>query len=174
MPFPIAHGLVGASVGAVSQPRLKLKEHWLVLLFGAFLAISPDFDFILVWILYMRGWHRAFTHSIIFAMAAGCLMLALLGAARIREATAYTLALLSHGLLDFATTKAGGGVELLWPFSSERFKLGLIGLSEFGLKPQTRLESLVEILKGCAFELLIFAPLFLAILMLRHRLSAST
>jgi hypothetical protein len=165
------------SARASSRPRSlasSSKNTGWSLLFGAFLAISPDFDFILVWIFHMRGWHRAFTHSIIFAVAAGCLMLALFGAARIREATAYTLALLSHGLLDFATTKAGGGVELLWPFSSERFKLGLIGLSEFGLKPQTRLESLIEILKGCAFELLIFAPLFLAVLLLRHRLSAST
>jgi hypothetical protein len=84
------------------------------------------------------------------------------------------LALLSHGLLDFTTTRAGGGVELLWPFTSERFKLGLIGLSEFGLKHQTRLESLMEMLKGCALELLIFGPVFLAILLFRHRLNAST
>jgi inner membrane protein len=174
MPFPIAHGFVGASVVAASRKRLSLKQDWLVLLFGAFLAIAPDFDFFLVWVFHMRGWHRAFTHSIFFALVAGCLMLAMLGARRMSEAIAYCFALLSHGLLDFAATKAGGGVELLWPFSSQRLKLGLIGISEFGLKHQTRLELIVDMFKACALELLIFAPVFLAILLLKRRRFAST
>jgi len=42
------------------------------------------------------------------------------------------LSLLTHGLLDAATTIRGNGIELLWPFSEERWRLGwfeLRGLS---------------------------------------------
>jgi hypothetical protein len=69
---------------------------------------------------------------------------------------------MSHGLLDFATTKVGGGVELLWPFTDERFRLGAVGVSEIvnGFR-------LAEMLKDSAVEALIFAPLLLAVLFLK-------
>ncbi len=163
MPLPISHGLVGASVAALGQSRNSILRGWQSLLLGALLAISPDFDFFLVWGLHLgRGLHRGFTHSFVFAGVVTALMLVILGLSHIREAIIYGSAYLSHGLLDFSTTKFGGGVELLWPFSTQRFKLEVIGLSEFpvGFK-------LSEIIKYSVIELVIFVPLLLIILLLR-------
>ncbi len=164
MPLPISHGLVGASVAALGQPQSPLLRGWQSLLLGALLAIGPDFDFFLVWGLHLgRGLHRGFTHSLVLAGVVTALMLMMLGISRIREAISYGSAYLSHALLDFSTTKFGGGVELLWPFSTKRFKLELIGLSEFpvGFK-------LSEVIKYGAIELMIFVPLLLSILLIRR------
>lgn len=171
MPFPVAHGLVGASVVAVWRPEESLSRDWKALLFGAVLAVCPDLDFFFVWILHWRGWHRGFTHSIMFALISGCLMWAVLGTSRLREAAAYGSAVLSHALLDFSTTKLGSGVELLWPFSIERFKLGVVSLSEFGLQHALLRDTLKTMFKAGLVEFLIFAPLLLIILWLRKIVS---
>lgn len=165
MPLPIAHGLVGASVVAAIHPQ-PARRFFMPLLAGAFLANAADFDFLLVFGLGFRGWHRSFTHSIAFALAV-CLMFALyFGRRRIREAAAYGLAFASHAFLDFVTTKEGGGLELLWPFSTERLKLGWWGLSEL----PSRLPA-AEVLKDLALEAALFAPPFLLILLLRRTLA---
>jgi membrane-bound metal-dependent hydrolase YbcI (DUF457 family) len=61
----------------------------------------------------------------------GCLIFAGTAFTGIRKALALTTAFLSHGILDFLTTKYAGGVELFYPFSNERVKLGIFGVSEF-------------------------------------------
>jgi hypothetical protein len=61
--------------------------------------------------------------------------------------------------LDYATTIVGAGVELLWPFSSERFALGWVGLSEVSSKLTA-----VETAKSLGVELMLFAPLLLLVL----------
>ena len=78
-------------------------------------------------------------------------------------------ALRSHGILDYLCTKDGGGVGLLWPFSDERLKLGVIGVSEFphGI-------NLVELAKASLIELIIFAPILLAALMMRNYLAQAS
>jgi membrane-bound metal-dependent hydrolase YbcI (DUF457 family) len=162
MPLPISHGLIGASTVALWRPYGLVSVDWPHLIFGAFLAISPDFDFFLVWGLHMRGWHRGFTHSILMAVIVTILMLVTLGFSQIKNALAYGTAFLSHGLLDFATTKIGGGVKLLWPFLDNRFKLGLIGFSEFPYG-----FSVSEVVKSILIELLVFGPVLLLILLLR-------
>jgi membrane-bound metal-dependent hydrolase YbcI (DUF457 family) len=169
MPLPIAHGLVGASVIAASRPQISLRRDWKVLLLGAVLAITPDFDLFFMYGLDLgRGWHRSFTHSIVFALAATCLMLAVKGASRIREVVAYGSALLSHGLLDFLATEKYDGVQLLWPFSTRMFKLGLFGFSEFGTPDYPWTAVVLGFLKPCLVELAIFAPVFLAVYLLRR------
>ncbi|HYG80999.1 MAG TPA: metal-dependent hydrolase [Pyrinomonadaceae bacterium] len=166
MPLPIAHGLVGASVVAAIHPR-PARRLFLPLLAGAVLANAADLDFLLVFALRSRAWHRGFTHSIAFALAV-CLLFALsFGWRRIREAAAYGLAFASHAVLDFATTKEGGGLELLWPFSTERLRLGWWGLSEV----PSRLPA-AEVLKALATEAALFAPPLLLILLLRRTLAA--
>jgi membrane-bound metal-dependent hydrolase YbcI (DUF457 family) len=85
-----------------------------------------------------------------------------LGKRRLREAIAYGLAFTSHGILDYVTTKKGGGVELLWPFSSERFVLGWVGLSEM---PSTLSD--LEIIRTLGVELICFAPLLMLVLGLK-------
>lgn len=167
MPLPIAHGLVGASVVALGRPQSTLNRDWYVLLFGAALAISPDFDFFLIRGRHLgRGLHRGFTHSILTAFVVTALMLSVLGIPHLRNVLALGAAFLSHGLLDFLTTKRGGGVELLWPLLRERFKLGLIGFSEFPIG-----FSLKEVVKASLIESVVFVPLLLGVLLIRELVS---
>ncbi len=162
MPLPFAHGLVGASIVAAIHPRPS-RRHFAPLLVGALLANCADLDFALVALTHDRSYHRGFTHSLTFALALCVVSLALFGRARAREALAYGLAYASHALLDYSMMKFGGGVELFWPFSTERFGLGLVGLSEIPsrLPPS-------DVLKALLLELLIFVPLLVAVLLARR------
>ena len=78
MPFPVAHGLLGAAVAAaLSQP--SRTGRWKSLLGGALLGIFPDFDYALNWLrISGGGWHHGFTHSIVFAFALGLMMAVIL------------------------------------------------------------------------------------------------
>jgi membrane-bound metal-dependent hydrolase YbcI (DUF457 family) len=162
--MPVAHGLLGASLVAAVLPRAGACRYYLPLAAGALLANAADLDFGLVFALHSRGWHRGFTHSFAFALLVCVLLLVSLGRRRARAAAACGLAYASHCVLDFATTKAGGGVELLWPFSAERFALGWRGLSEI----PSRLTP-VEIITYLGIEFALFAPPLLALLLWRRR-----
>lgn len=165
--MPVAHGLLGASLVAAVLPREGARRYYLPLAAGAFLANAADLDFGLVFALHSRGWHRGFTHSLTFALAVGLVLFVSLGRRRAAKAVAYGLAYASHGLLDFATTKFGGGVQLLWPFTAERFALGWLGLSEIPSKAPP-----AEIARFFCVELAVFAPPFLALLLWRRRAAA--
>lgn len=167
MPLPIAHSLVGASSIVALHPK-PANKYYAPLLVGVVLANCPDVDFSLVFILHLRAWHRAFTHSLMFALVVGFAIFLILGRRQIRTAVAFGLAFLSHGVLDYMTTKTGGGVELFWPFSAERFGLGLVGLSEL----PSRLPP-VGILKALLLELAIFLPLFVVVVQLKHYFTSS-
>ncbi|HEX8424111.1 MAG TPA: metal-dependent hydrolase [Pyrinomonadaceae bacterium] len=163
MPLPFAHALVGASLAAAIHTRPGTTRYRVALVSGAILANAPDLDFFLVFTLHSKAWHRGFTHSLVFAGFVCLLFVLTLGTRRLRDALAYGAAFASHGLLDFLTTKIGGGVELFWPFSAERLLLGRAGLSEMPslLPPLT-------ILRWLLVELAIFAPLLLAVLFWRR------
>lgn len=99
-----------------------------------------------------------------------CLILVLsFGKRQLRVAIAYALAFTSHGILDYATAREGGGVELLWPFSSQRFVLGWVGLSEVPSKLPA-----MEVVKSLGVELMFFAPLLIVVLGLRKYLGKDT
>ena len=168
MPLPVAHGLLGAGIAAALHPR-PFARRCSALLVAAALANCPDLDFILVYAFRTRAWHRAFTHSLAFALAASLCLLAALGWRRRASALAYGLAFASHGLLDYATTKVGGGVELLSPFTSERYALGAFGLSELPSRMAAG-----EMLYYMLVEVLIFLPAFLAVYFLRRRKLAAS
>ncbi len=168
MPLPVAHALVGASVVAATYTRPNSPRYPVALIVGALLANAPDLDFLLVFTFHSRSWHRGFTHSFVFAAIVGLLFVVSLGLRRARDAAAYGLAFASHCVLDFLTTKEGGGVELLWPFSTDRLALRWAGLSEL----PSRLPPLA-ILKWLAVELALFTPLLLVVWYWRRR-SAST
>ena len=165
MPLPIAHGLLGASIIAAVHPRPK-GGFFIPLLAGALSANAADFDFALVFILGSKSWHRGFTHSVIFALLVCAALLLSLGLRHLRPAIAYGLAFASHGLLDYVTTKEGGGVALLWPFSSGRLVLGLAGLSEVPSRMPP-----VEVVKSLGLELLLFMPPLLLLLGVRQWVS---
>ena len=164
MPLPVAHGLLGASIVAAVHPR-PTNRYFVPLLFGAFLANAADFDFLLVFVLHSKTWHRGFTHSIMLALVVCLIFVVSLGKRRISEAIGYGLAFGSHGILDYVTTKEGGGVELLWPFSSDRLAFGWVGLSEL----PSRLPAM-EIMKALVVEFMLFMPLLLLASYLRKHM----
>ncbi|HWS88247.1 MAG TPA: metal-dependent hydrolase [Pyrinomonadaceae bacterium] len=161
MPTPISHGLFGASLMAAVLPRRP--RYWRPLAAGALLANAADLDFLLVFLFRSRAWHRGFTHSLVFALAVFLCFLLTLGRERVREAAAFGLAYASHVLLDFGTTVESRGVELLWPFSSDRLGLRWWGLSE----TPSRLP-VAEILKALSIEFVLFAPPLLFLILLRR------
>ena len=169
MPLPIAHALVGASLAAAIHTRPRSQRYRVALISGAILANAPDLDFFLVFTLHSRAWHRGFTHSLAFAGFVCLLFVLTLGQRHLRDALAYGVAFASHGVLDFLTTKAGGGVELFWPFSAERLGLRWVGLSEL----PSRLPPL-SILKWLLVEFVIFAPVLLAVLSWRRAFERRT
>ena len=161
MPLPVAHGLLGASLVAAIYPQ-PTRRHFIPLLLGALLANAADFDFALVFMLHSKAWHRGFSHSIALALIVCLIFLLLLGRRHTRAALAYGLAFASHGMLDYVTTKEGGGVELFWPFSSERLVCGWVGLSEWPSRMPP-----VEIVKSLALEFALFTPLLLLVISIR-------
>src|SRR5215813_13299290 len=132
MPLPVAHGLLGAAIVATTRRKLSFRKDWLALLLGSTLAIIPDFDLILSWILgYSIKTHGGFTHSLLFSVAAGFLGCWLMREQTLRGFLTFTLATTSHGILDVITRKEFGGSALLWPFSSHKFRLGWFNYFEF-------------------------------------------
>jgi membrane-bound metal-dependent hydrolase YbcI (DUF457 family) len=147
-------------------------RNWKPLLVGAALASAPDLDYFL-----KTSQHRGFSHSILFALIVGCACFAIRGAANKRLTIAYVGAALSHGLLDFAATKAMPGVELFWPISTRRFGLGLVDYYRLtGVDPVHFLSKDVpaDLLKMAELELLIFVPLFLLVLSIKWSINRPT
>lgn len=165
MPLPFAHGILGASIVGAIHPK-PFGKYFLPAFIGGFLANAADFDFLLVFLFHSKEFHRGFTHSIFFSVLVGTCFLLFLGQKKYREALAYAMAFASHFILDFITTKIGGGLEIYFPFSKERFGLGLIGLSEVPSKL-----SIYEIFLTIGLELLIFTPIFLIIYFIRVKSS---
>lgn len=162
MPLPLAHGLLGATLVAAIHPK-PTKRHFAPLLVGGLLANAADFDFALVFILRSKAWHRGFSHSLASALLVGLIFVLLLGVRRVREAIAYGSAFASHSILDYVTTKEGGGVELFWPLSAGRIGLGWAGLSELPSRMTP-----TEIVTSLILELMLFTPPLLLAIGLRR------
>lgn len=158
MPMPFAHGLLGGSIVAAVHPE-PTRYYGAPVFAGMILANLPDLDLLTVLIIGTRGWHRTVTHSL-FAGAVVLLIFGFaFGRAHLCEAVAYGLAYTSHGLLDFATTTAGGGVALFSPFSWHRYRLDQFSLSENPAKFPADV-----IVKMIGWELLLFLPPLLFLL----------
>jgi membrane-bound metal-dependent hydrolase YbcI (DUF457 family) len=148
----------------------SFRKDWRALSLGAVLAIIPDLDLVLSWVLgYGAQTHGGFTHSILFSMAVGFLACLLMKEKNVWGFTVYSLATLSHGILDVATRKEFGGSALLWPLSSHKFRLGWFDYFEFYPNPAT--ESIIVILRNalevCCYEITIFTPVFLTVVWLK-------
>jgi membrane-bound metal-dependent hydrolase YbcI (DUF457 family) len=165
MPMPVAHGLLGGSIVTVVHPQ-PWRYYGAPILAGLVLANLPDLDLITVLFIHNRSWHRTVTHSLLMAVVVLLIFAFAFGREHLREAFAYGLAFASHGILDFSTTVVGGGVALLWPFSSYRFRLGWFGLSENPVRFAPAV-----IVKMLAVEFLLFAPPLLLLLGVRWYLA---
>jgi membrane-bound metal-dependent hydrolase YbcI (DUF457 family) len=171
MAFPIAHGLIGASVVIALWKNDRNEYIWRPIILGGLVAILPDLDFILTWFLHLSSdWHRSFSHSIVFAYLVGWGASRLLGRRDLRSVLVIGTAAATHGLLD-ALTSTKEGVELLWPFFSKRFAFGLFEYPDvldvrFSFQNDLLLlRGPLRLIKYCFGEVLIFAPvLFLSIL----------
>lgn len=148
---------------AALHPRPTSRRYAPPLVYGALLANAADLDFVWAFALGSREWHRGFTHSVGFALLVIAVFMWSFGARKVRLAIGYGLAYASHAALDYATTKEGRGLELLWPLSSERMRLGLWGLSEV----PSRMPA-AGVLKAMAVEFALFAPVLVLALMLRR------
>ena len=162
MPLPVAHSLLGATVvGALTPDPFNRKKE---LLLGALLGVVPDFDYLLNQLPNSsRGWHHGFTHSFVFALVLGTLTALCVGKLRVREVLIYSLATLSHPLLDFVVTESHG-IALLWPFTDQRFKLLLPGPITYSWRTTSFAATVLDLLKISLTELLIFAPVLCIVL----------
>lgn len=124
MPYPLAHGLIGASIVAVSAKNPPGRSKNLLLL-GFLLGVCPDFDFILVWFLHFdKTWHRGFSHSLVFALLVALVIAILGGENRLRTFVICGLAVASHSVLD-ALCSVKYGVPFFWPWW-RHFAFGLL------------------------------------------------
>ena len=167
MPFPVAHGLIGASVVAALLPstRSRLAKP---LLIGAVLGIIPDFDYALNWLRIGRGgWHHGFTHSLPFALLVGIVMVILLRDWKVRSWIVFTGAYASHTLLDYLLTESQG-VALWWPFTDHRYKLRLPNPIDYTWDDSSFWDTMMDVSKIVATELLIFVPVLVVVLVVRR------
>ncbi len=167
MPLPVAHGLIGASVVAALRPSAE-PDRWKWLALGAFLGIAPDFDFALNLLRISRGgWHHGFTHSIPFALVVGLVTILVLRQWKASSFLIVTAAYVSHTLLDFMLTESRG-VALWWPFTNHRYKLRLPNPIDYTWSDDSFRQAAVDLLKISFIELLIFAPILLAVILVRQ------
>jgi membrane-bound metal-dependent hydrolase YbcI (DUF457 family) len=167
MPFPIAHGIIGASLFAATQKKVSRDKDIRLMLLAAGLAMLPDLDFLFTWLFDLHGWHRSFTHSIAFAVVLGLVASHLAAAKSFRVATGLVLAPLSHGLLDaLVSSGKGTGVELLWPISEHRFNLGLFDYFSFSFDPRIDLwtDIVSYVLKVSLLEAIVVGPMLFVVL----------
>lgn len=129
---PITHGLLGAAVSqAATRPALPKQAIWI----GSAAAMIPDLDILIrssqnptLLLIY----HRHFTHALMFVPLGGLIVCSLfmLFFKHLRPKWFYvllaaTVAYLTHGLLDAATSY---GTLLWWPWSMQRVAWDLIAI----------------------------------------------
>jgi len=141
---------------------------------AAILAILPDLDFFFVWVLRMgAGWHRGFSHSIVFSVVVGLLKKKWFRGEWRRAAPVLCAAMLSHSILDVLTSRLAPGPELLWPFYSKRYAAGMVDYLDFSIRVRAPLEFLILVLEISVAEALIFIPLLLVIRLIKNNLRTS-
>jgi len=162
VPSSVSHALAGLAVGAWSAPRAPSRR---VYVFAAVCAAMPDLD-VISWAFHTPNsslWsHRAFTHSLLFAVIAGACMtwIGFRGAVwqgrRVRIGVVLALATPTHGLLD-ACTSYSSGVEFLAPFTKHRYRFPI---PPFGTPVHSLVPAIAQEL--CFVVLPLLALLFLA------------
>jgi membrane-bound metal-dependent hydrolase YbcI (DUF457 family) len=145
------------------------SRDWRGLLLGAWLGVFPDFDIFFIWTLgFGKGWHGSLTHSLLFALSSGAITYLLIRESRIKESAVYVSAVFSHAVLDFLTTRSADGVELLWPFWTYRFKLGLFDYLDVNLNAHILSDFMTGVLKVSLIELLLLSPVLFFIIFVKR------
>ncbi|MDX2030556.1 MAG: metal-dependent hydrolase [Blastocatellia bacterium] len=164
--------MMGACVVAALSRERRPERLWPFLVLGGFLGVFPDLDYLLTVYRWMgRDWHHGVTHSILFAFVVGGLAAWFARMRGLRGWLTFSLATLSHPLLDYVYTESRG-VELFWPFSRGRHRLGVMPPLGYDWRRETLLEMANDIVTLCAFELAVGASLMMLILMAREAFSS--
>ncbi len=113
MPSPVGHALGGIAAGWPLVPE-RNRRAAIVL---AAVAVAPDLDLVI-------GTHRAMSHSVGLAIAAGLVAALAVRRQRARWGAAVALAWGSHVLLDWLSndTRPPIGIMALWPFTDRYYK----------------------------------------------------
>jgi inner membrane protein len=147
----MTHAVVGVGLGTLFTSRKMRLVFWLT---TVSLTMLPDLD---VWafrlgIPYEAPFgHRGITHSLLFALVAGCaaglLLRRRLGGSWLDLSAFFFVATASHGFLD-AFTNGGRGVGFFLPFDTTRYfmpwtpiQVSDIGLAFFGPRGWATLRS---------------------------------
>ena len=170
MPFPIGHALVGAGLFTATRLENDFSNLKLLILCSA-LTIIPDADFTFTWLFDLDGWHRGFTHSIVFGLAIAFVAILFGNIRNTRDIVALLLASISHTLLDALTTRVGTGVELLWPVTTYRFRFGLFDYFSFNLNPKINPWSdiVFQLIKVTAIELIVLGPILMIFVFVKRK-----
>lgn len=128
---PVTHGLIGASAAQSFADKQKIRTLSLV---GFVSAILPDLDVLITNAsdpLLNLEYHRQFSHAFVF-IPAGALIAAGLTWWFVRKRLSfkqtYLFSLLGYGTAGLADTFTSYGVQLLWPFTDERYSWNLISV----------------------------------------------
>lgn len=116
MPSPLAHVVTGYAIARCRKENFS-RQWWFVSLYAAFVAIAPDFDFVLQ-LLTGDRYHRGASHSLLsclsFSAVAGLVSYAFNRRQTIGWFGLTLVVYGSHLLLD-CVTQSTTGVQLLWP-----------------------------------------------------------
>jgi membrane-bound metal-dependent hydrolase YbcI (DUF457 family) len=168
MALPVGHALLGASMAALFLPQDARPQSVRILLTSALIAVSPDFDYLFYRVLdWGEAWHRSFSHSITFALAVGALATIAIGPRKPKVFLIYSLAIISHPILD-ALVSERGGVQFLWPLSNDMFHFGLIGYPNVFRDGADQYTVVRRVLEYSLIEGLILAPPLVFIFWLRR------
>lgn len=176
MASPIGHALIGIGVASVVVRVMGIPNSSALWVGSVLASCAPDLDCIAVGVTSSWRFHRSVTHSLL-VLSGGILM-----AAYVRGlspdgqdrgvALAWSAALLSHPLLDVATTSPaaaakGFGIPLFWPLLSRRWSLNppLFQTAELA-----ECQSVVEVGKVLSTEMLFLAPASLGLVLLARLL----
>jgi membrane-bound metal-dependent hydrolase YbcI (DUF457 family) len=155
----------------VLRPSAQWGGGWKALALGAFLGVAPDFDYALNWQrLWSGGWHHGFTHSIPFALFVGLIVIVVLRQWNVRGFLIFSAAYVSHTLLDYVLTESRG-VALWWPFTNRRYKLRFPNPIDYSWSDDSFTHAALDLLKISFIELLIFAPVLVAAILIRRSFS---
>jgi hypothetical protein len=165
---PIAHSLVGASLGIVSLPEFQSRRARAAFLAGfVVLASMPDLP-VPYWGHgpYYHVSHSLFANGLLVVAIAACLRLwprtrTTLGSPAVLAAGA--TAWLSHLLLD-SFYNHGLGVKIFWPFSDAALVLPLPWFAALNGYPSWLSSRNFHI---CLIELVCYSPLFLLAILWR-------
>lgn len=175
MASPIGHVLVGVGLAAGVARATGAEASPALWVGTAVASCVPDLDLIgVLFGLSVRRVHRQATHSLValcgLILMLGCVWSLLPDEMGLGLALAWSVALLSHPVLDVLTTgpkveDTGFGIPLLWPLTSRRWFLRHPIVDTDGLM---RVRSLREVCDVLLPEIYVLGPVLVAMLLIDH------